>query len=96
MLARTPLKDRLIAWLETQDPNGAYDWFAPWVAVDWIVPDRDPRPCLWGQFCQDTGAAITEIVTPVPRDDLLKIGRDKPWTFGAALARARQLPDELP
>jgi hypothetical protein len=26
MLAKTPLKDQMIAWLEQQDPNERYDW----------------------------------------------------------------------
>ena len=42
MLARTPLRDQMIAWLETQDPDTRYEW-------------RDPTFCACAQFARATG-----------------------------------------
>jgi len=39
MLAKTPLRDQMIAWLETQDPTQTYQWF-------------DGNNCVCAQFAK--------------------------------------------
>jgi hypothetical protein len=78
-----------IAWLETQQPDGRYDWACR-------------GHCLCDQFFQATGAdpgdwslhKKVERATGVRLDGL---AIQHPWTFGAALRRARAaLKSSLP
>jgi hypothetical protein len=73
-----------IAWLETQPAEGTYDW------------DNCQGKCLIGQYMATCGLGGRARNYPgfVRRSlkngaDLQIIACELPWTFGAALARAR-------
>lgn len=81
-----PLKG-LISWLETMPANKEYDFF-----------DHEGG-CMVGQYMASVGepwssVRYEQIVWSITgeRDSLkFSIGHDRPWTFGAALERARAL-----
>ena len=74
----------LIAWLETQPPETEYDW-------------ENCQECLVGKFVTAiTGnrlpASVIRYSTLFPSCDAYGfVGATGPWTFGAALARAKQI-----
>src|SRR5262245_58873885 len=75
----------LIAWLETQPADKPYEYTAP---------DR----CVLSQYLKDLGYepldAFVDFGAEPQSDDegfwLCEIVRPQPWTFGAALERARK------
>lgn len=80
----------LISWLETCSPKGRYDW--------WDCSGH----CLLGQF-----QSISQGREPGDRDSeydgyygyaltrkLTPIASSRPWTYGAALTRARAMLSE--
>jgi len=69
----------LIAWLETMPPNGEYDW------------ENCDGECLIGVYGAATGlgAKWHDVHSAYFERDELHIASDTPWTFGAALDRAR-------
>jgi hypothetical protein len=86
MLARTSFRDRLVAWLETKEPEGKYDWETSWTN------------CMYGEFCREThaekscgGGMPVELSYP-GYSERIAVASTKPWTYGAALKRARELP----
>ena len=83
--------DNLIAWLETKDPTMEYSFYFP-------------DSCLVGQWARTVDASAFNIVTEgsyvykvnEERRNLFSfhpIVCPKPWTFGAALERAKALRD---
>lgn len=81
MLARTPLKDQMIAWLETRESAEEYEYTAE-------------EDCACGQFARYVGQslewrlrAILESSGDWKHLDLLACAR--PRTFGALLERLR-------
>jgi hypothetical protein len=78
-------RDALIAWLRTQPPDEEYIW-------------QDPVFCLMGHFLADNGSSWGEVgYSEMP--SYREIAETKPWTYGAALARAealKQLPPPMP
>ena len=79
--------ESLIAWLEQQPSNTSYNWY-------------EPRSCLVCMYLQDATGESEPWYLPnheskkysdvFPTHDLyLKVGGTLPWTFGAALNRAR-------
>jgi hypothetical protein len=77
--------ESLIAWLEKQPAAAVYDW-------------SQPRSCLLGQWCQFNGlidAAVGDKSLEIGtydrgRNIFFKIAMSEPYTFGAALERARE------
>jgi hypothetical protein len=75
----------LIHWLEAQPAERSYEYTAP---------DR----CALAQYLKDLGYSVLDSSIdfgPEPQSDdegfwLYEIVRTQPWTFGAALARARK------
>lgn len=70
--------ENLIAWLEGQAPDAGYDW-------------SDAGQCVLGQFAAAMGAEDAELESLTlgsvkPFDD---VALNSPYTFGAALERAR-------
>ncbi len=64
----------LVTWLETQDPGRSYDW---WDAGD----------CLG---CRYIGVGrYTEIHDALDRVGAISVLEEMPWTYSAALTRAR-------
>jgi hypothetical protein len=90
MLARTPLRDLAIGWLEGQDPAGRYDW-------------DDPVNCGCGQLARalrrspEWIKALTTLQGGQFRGEwhelnvILRGDWNKPvdWTFGGFLGRLR-------
>ena len=80
MLARTPLRDQMIAWLETQDPDTRYEW-------------RDPTFCACAQFARATGHIDEWLMGPMVHmrewSYLNEAACYGPRTFGALLQRLR-------
>jgi len=70
--------ERLIVWLETQDPETRYSI-------------GSAHTCLIGQFCAAHGVADPPYIVP-PVFGMIAMF-DIPWTFGAALDRAKALRD---
>ncbi len=79
--------DSLIAWLETQNPVQKYDYFCT------------DGSCLIGQFMAHSGLSVKPgkyadyVYHWKQHNDFCvqnSIAHPKPWTFGAALSRARQ------
>ena len=70
----------LIMWLERQDPDKTYD-------------ARKPRSCLLGQWLRATGEVnvLDRSVGLSLREPFDTIALIAPFTFGAALERARGL-----
>ncbi len=75
----------LIAWLETQDPETEYNW-------------ADCRDCLGLRYLKARGVSEPERAyvalskVAAGNDDMgLTISIKRPWTYGAALARAKEL-----
>ena len=87
-LIKAPVHGRtlMIEWLKTKPADEAYDW-------------RNPNACLMTQFISETGATGAQIMQigetayiaqgpkPTSIDDFHR--RERHWTFGQALARAR-------
>jgi hypothetical protein len=74
-----------IGWLETMPPGAEYDY-------------RMPRTCALGQYQEASGFSGDEVIINLGTSNLTKWQRDLdhivltlPWTFGAALSRARAL-----
>jgi hypothetical protein len=99
-------KERLVAWLETMPPEGTYKYDLPWNCVlakyfrdhtlDIVsVGSRDfhagpyleryDLPAGWNAASKGYADG------PGPRPD--GFDQKTAWTFGAALERARKLPD---
>lgn len=82
-----PSLDGLIAWLETQDPTVAYDF------------DNCQGQCLIGQYMNHLGIGWINNYMPTCRTifggDGFSVGVavEEPWTYGAALFRARALAE---
>ncbi len=79
MLARTPLRDQMIAWLDTKNPATIYDW-------------HDTMKCACGQFAHDTGQLSEwcsggNFFEGTVWTALNYAASRKPWTFGALRAR---------
>jgi hypothetical protein len=74
----------LIAWLETQNPEGKYNWWRQ-------------DSCLIAHYADAVGADYYELhsyffaTTKV----LDNVAYPEPWTFGEALARARKIKAAL-
>lgn len=74
----------LIAWLRQQPADAEYVW-------------QDPVFCMMGRYLADNGSCWGEVAySDLPGYE--QIAGEKPWTFGAALARAEalQLPAPMP
>lgn len=76
--------EAIVSWLEQQEPSASYDW------------DNCAGDCLLGRFVQassqsDWAKAYKQLVLQIP--NVQKIAIDPPWTFGAALERARRLQE---
>lgn len=79
---QNPSLEGFVAWLETKDPNEAYNYLAPHV-------------CACGQYSLFLGEFwIPSNAGPKQIDrvyrDLNVLSAGGPWTFGALLARARR------
>ena len=67
----------LVKWLRQQRPEEEYIW-------------QDPTFCLVGRFLHDHNSCWgTVAYSDLPNYEA--IAQPKPWTFGAALARAERL-----
>lgn len=71
----------LIAWLETKDPNETYSFLSC-------------NHCLNAQYMRHLGYTRPELNISMWRDlhskGFVTIASGRPWTFGAALERARR------
>jgi hypothetical protein len=73
----------LIAWLETEDPSTKYDWADPYYN------------CLCARFLRSRGidepVAYAYEYAEIFGDGAtyLRVGMKRPWTYGAALQRAK-------
>jgi hypothetical protein len=90
MLAKTPLRDQMIAWLEEKDPNSHYNW-------------DSPVTCACAQFAAAVGREDEwkALVLGHQLDEwgnlnVIARGADargadgwREWTFGALLERLR-------
>lgn len=80
----------LIAWLETQDPAQEYDW------------SKCDGTCLVSQYLTSIGILDGEQwkdynyhkALGLPEAGSFNIAYQRPWTFGAALLRARAVLKE--
>lgn len=69
--------EAIIAWLATQPPEQDYVW-------------QDPTECVVGRYLRDHGSSWgTVAYSTLPDYDF--VAGSKPWTFGAALERAKTL-----
>jgi hypothetical protein len=82
---KTPSCAGLIAWLETQDPERTYDWLAM-------------KGCLICFYYDALGINdFSDVNRPMYEETFSRVEQyyavceTEPWTFGAALARARLL-----
>lgn len=72
-----------VAWLEQQDPNRKYEYWSCQV-------------CAIGQYAASIGKRYADVIEADKRAFLVtqdwnnKITYQQPWTFGAALERARR------
>jgi hypothetical protein len=90
-----PSLEGLIEWLEKQPPKGEYDW-----------SDTSMSPgCVGQQYLKAVGLTKKDLCCYLPLTTFIFNGDTKacaivtlerPWTFGAALARARQLCPSSP
>ncbi len=84
----------LVEWLEMQEGETAYDY-------------TEPKYCLLGQYVVASGGKYIPDYTidghtldaggfslHAERPDLYEVVSEHPWTFGAALQRARNLLSE--
>lgn len=70
----------LLAWLEKQPAKRRYDW------------GNCKGECLFGQYMAAHGIAWSDATyLRLSRLVGIEIARETPWTFGAALERARAL-----
>ena len=83
--------DSFISWLGTKNPETQYDFMAA------------GGNCLLGQYMAAKGIAWESGTTPsnfrltaiaVFKGRPLKVLSDRPWTFGAALERAKSFDDK--
>ena len=75
--------DSLISWLETQPPEGSYDW----LDVNGCLVCLYLQACGYERPSAHPGLTQSSIRDWGPRG-YYKIARNRPWTFGAALERA--------
>jgi hypothetical protein len=69
--------DALVKWLEAQRPDQEYMW-------------QDPTYCLVGHYLRDHGSSWGSVAySELPHYD--EIAGAKPWTYGAALERAKSV-----
>jgi hypothetical protein len=69
--------DALVKWLAAQRPDQEYIW-------------QDPTYCLVGHYLRDHGSSWgTVAYSELPEYDF--VAGVKPWTYGAALERAKTL-----
>ncbi len=73
-----PSLQGLIAWLETQPPEEVYNWY-------------DVRSCVICQYVCNCGCKPAAYWVFLDSDTRCAIGTRGGWTFGAALARARDV-----
>jgi len=68
----------LIAWLKTKPAKGRYNYF-------------DTKRCLAAQYCRSIKVRYPFHWYTIDsfQDKMENIGADHPWTFGAALQRAK-------
>lgn len=70
-------EDALITYMRGQPPDREYTW-------------QDPVHCLVGNYLRDNGSQWGDVsYSDLPHYN--EIAETKPWTFGAALARAEAL-----
>lgn len=70
--------ESLIMWLEQQPADERYDYHCI------------RGGCLIGKYCKSVGISFSLCHTAFHRRDDLSIAESSPWTFGAALDRARK------
>jgi hypothetical protein len=69
--------EKLTDWLGKQDPGGEYVW-------------SDPVKCMMGKYLADHDVEWgVGAYSQLP--DYYQIAQEKPWTYGAALERAKTL-----
>ena len=69
----------LIAWLETQDPETEYDY------------NDCSGNCLMGRYARAMGTNFTVLHGHFFDNGNLGLACSTPWTYGAALARAKAM-----
>lgn len=84
----TPDLDGLIAWLETREPNGRYDYMdcAGGCLIDQFLDQFLGRRTTYADYTAFGRASRIETAIAV----------QMPWTYGAALERARTLREQHP
>jgi len=81
MLARTPLRDQMIAWLERQDPEQHYFYDNPWECACGQFAHQIRQFEEWIEMFDDRSSPWSELDTIA--------GRGKP-SFGALLHRLKR------
>lgn len=76
----------IIAWLETQPADKEYAWYDTRACLACRYLEALGYKAPWGSF-KYTGAFGNS-------DNYFEIAGQKPWTYGAALGRARKLLTE--
>lgn len=96
MLAKTPLRDLAIAWLEQQDPNEQYNWSNPYQCAcakmagaldrkyEWLS-DRGSYPASVNIRTREWYDLNTIARGPVNKDS----DRSVDWTYGKFLERLK-------
>ena len=80
MLNNPNWSNGVLDWLRRQPADGSYDW-------------QHPDRCIVGRFLAAKGQAREDIdYTEMPH--YREIAAQEPWTFGAALERARAAQDQ--
>jgi hypothetical protein len=93
MLAKTPLHEQMIAWLEQQDPNITYAWNNGCQCACARFAEEAGREGEWAEFMRSGGV----YAAPDPEWDLLNTlanfdqvnGKDARATYGQLLRRLR-------
>ncbi len=95
MLAKTPLRDLIIAWLEQQDPETTYDWANPYHCACARVASALNRKHDWLELNHDGFASVRNRtqewceLNELARGDILGEERAE-WTYGAFLQRLKR------
>lgn len=87
----TPDLKGLVEWLETQDPETEYNWSLGQTCVVGCFLKAINHPEYPLGACYSDGMDGWNTLRFQSNDDYMAVTHTRPWTYGAALKRARAL-----